>query len=226
MEEPEPQDPCHPPGEIPSIEMLREQAIKKERNGALIARWIKENEAELARALRPLAFKISEARGQSAAETTLDLLVEVTGSAMTTAERYDPERSLHHWLLGIARNVLLQWRDQSIKRNQRLIPLTSESMDDNLSSTDLFERTRRAAALEAGNLWIKQALAMLKPLDSKIITLMCIEQRDAAETGEILHIDAGTARVRLSRALRRLRIALTEDEARALHGVGTERGKQ
>lgn len=54
-----------------------------EQNRARLAAWIEQNEADLRRALRPLlAPDVCDARGLSAADAVIDLLIEVTRVAL------------------------------------------------------------------------------------------------------------------------------------------------
>jgi DNA-directed RNA polymerase specialized sigma24 family protein len=151
-----------------------------------LSAWIETNEADLRRALRPLVpADVCDARGESAADTVIDLLIEVTRVALETAERFDPARSPRLWLLGIARNVVRQWRDRAIKQAARRASLPEEH-DSEHSAADLFERIQAASGPGAdtaasGPLWVEQALALLRPDEAQIIRLITLDGRDAAE---------------------------------------------
>jgi hypothetical protein len=60
---------------------------------------------------------------------------------------------------------------------------------------------------------VRSALATLPPQDSALVTLVVWEGLSAVEAGRVLGMTAGTSRVRLHRARRRLRKALSAPSA-------------
>ena len=174
--------------------------------------WIAGNEAELLRALRPLAAKIYELRGQGVDETQRELLVDLTAAALTNAERYEAGRNPRPWLLGIAQNIVKQWRDRAIKTNQRTTmagPSAGSTTED--MAVDIFDRlfvaSREPGVEETviGNEWIGRLLATLKPEEAQLVQLMAIDDYSAEEAGAILHLTPGNVRVKLHRTLKKLR---------------------
>lgn len=134
------------------------------------------------------------------------------------------------WLLGIARNVVRQWRDRAITQAARHAALPQETGHDaqEEGSADLFDRLQQTATPGAdgaviGALWVEQALARLRPADAEIIRLITLQDRDAAQAGQVLGIAPGAARVRLHRALQSLRGVLRDDEVRVHESREQER---
>jgi len=55
-----------------------------------------------------------------------ELQQEVAVEALRSYHRYDPARPLAAWLIGIARNVVLRWRQESSRARRVLAPETVE----------------------------------------------------------------------------------------------------
>src|SRR5262249_50865945 len=77
--------------------------------------WLEAHKADLLTALRPFANLLYSTLGLTPEEIASELLVEVTGRALRNSSNYDPSRPPIAWLLGIARNVVLEWKDREIK---------------------------------------------------------------------------------------------------------------
>jgi RNA polymerase sigma-70 factor (ECF subfamily) len=105
-----------------------------------------------------------------------------------------PERPLP-WVATIARNEALRIADR-----QRADPLEDVS--------EAAEESREDEIL--GQADMARAIAGLSGLDRQVIRGRYWDDLDYRELGRLLHVHEGTARVRLHRALARLRQALVE----------------
>lgn len=116
---------------------------------------------------------------------------------------FDTTRPLRPWLLGIAANLARNRRRAwsryltALQRFARTLP--AEPHPEALHA-------EQAAAHE---LW--QAVRRLRPVDQEVIYLRYFMELSVSETAEILSIEPGTVKSRLSRALGRLRAIVRED---------------
>jgi RNA polymerase sigma factor (sigma-70 family) len=138
-------------------------------------------------------------------EVAADLSAEVFAAALTAARRYRPERgSAAAWLLGIARNKLLESRrrmrvEDSARRRLRLEPVP-------LSDADL-ERVEELASLDEAIL--ARVHGLPAPLRGALAERV-LEERPYQEIAAQLHCSESVVRQRVSRALKTLRSQLEE----------------
>lgn len=149
-----------------------------------------------------------------------ELLNEVTVEALVHADRFDPEGQPRAWLLGIAAN-LIKRRQVDLAKRQRREPLARDLAPDDdkgLSDDELFDRLASVAEhnpaeqLESDE-QVRAMLLLLPPPDREVIRLAVLSGLDGHALAGALGISPGAARVRLHRALNRLREALTRDTA-------------
>lgn len=167
-----------------------------------LANFIQTHNQELYAALRLYVWR---AGFDSIDPITQELLSEVTIEALRHESRFDPARHPMSWLLGIGVNLLKRRRQHTRRLDQReplirdLYPQSEalnedEILDRLLQSHDHPER-------EAIQPW----LARLSPDDRMIIELAVIHDLNGEAIAAQLGIRPGAARMRLHRALGRLR---------------------
>lgn len=168
-----------------------------------LSAWIEANHDELFRALRPMAGAIYQDLGLPRDEAALDLLTRVVELALDGADKFDTTRSVRLWLLGIARNVVLQWRDARKISNRRLRPLPDSASPEGANPERLFDSLFQTGTEDQaiGNIWVAQVLQGARAEDRQIIQMAVIDDLDMRSVAEQLHIQYGAARVRLHRAL-------------------------
>lgn len=170
----------------------------------------------LARTLRLYAWRA----GLPADESSVgELLNETVVEALAHAERFDINRSPRAWLLGIAAN-LVRRRSAAVARLNAREPLAADLSPGSLGLSEdaVFERLAvmgHDISSEADVLLIQQirdALGLLSAEDQKIIRLFAEGGLSGEALGQALGIRPGAARVRLHRALSRLRRLLPAGE--------------
>lgn len=164
----------------------------------------------------------SEQRGIS-----LEILQETVVIALAHADRFTTTRQPLAWLLGIAVNVIKRKKVELAKHGRREIllgslvaqnpPLTSEEelLDQILSSSFTEPEPGQTLENEEG---IEAILSLASPRDQQIVRLAVIEDLDGETLAQQLGISVGTARMRLSRALHRLRSALLKQQKNGRKG--------
>ncbi len=149
-----------------------------------------------------------------------DLLNEVVAEALAHAERFRPAGQPEAWLLGIAAN-LVRRRQADLARRERREPLAADlaGPDDGPDEDDPFERLAGLAldSTQAGPEQVLEArqataelLALVSEDDRRVLELAVLHELNGDQLAAALGTSPGAARVRLHRALGRLRAALTE----------------
>lgn len=137
-----------------------------------------------------------------------DLTAETFAQAWLSRGRFRDERdgSAVPWLLGIARNVLRETirldRVETRARERLCLPIDLSS-EDGYAAVE--ERLSPRATLSA-------ALDQLPPHEREAVELRVIGDLPYDEVAERLAIQPAAARLRVSRALRRLALATAEEE--------------
>ncbi|MGA9874799.1 MAG: RNA polymerase sigma factor [Solirubrobacteraceae bacterium] len=138
-------------------------------------------------------------------ELAADLSAEVFAAALTVARRYRPERgSVTVWLLGIARNKLLESRRRRRIENSARHRLGFEPIV--LSDADL-DRVEELASLD------DQILTLLEGLPQTqrdALTGRVLQERSYEEIASELRCSASVVRQRVSRGLKTLRSQMEE----------------
>ncbi|MDR3576712.1 MAG: sigma-70 family RNA polymerase sigma factor [Anaerolineaceae bacterium] len=141
-----------------------------------------------------------------------ELLDEMVVEALQNAKRFDPTRQPKAWLLGIAANLIKRKRAQAEKLERRE-PLAGDlaiAKGDDISEDEIFDRLSVFSGedLEKDMLSKHQLLQVLSLIpigDRQLIRLYVMTGLEGNALASELNISAGAARVRLHRALNRLR---------------------
>jgi RNA polymerase sigma-70 factor (ECF subfamily) len=133
----------------------------------------------------------------------VDLTAEVFALAWQSRKRFRDEHqgSALPWLYGIAYNVL-----RSSLRKRRVEHAARQSLGLPLSVMDAdFEAVDDRVSFPAA---VLRAFAALPESERELLALRLVEDRPYSEIAQRLHCTPVAARLRVSRSLRRLRLAL------------------
>ena len=139
-------------------------------------------------------------------EQAFDLAAEAFAAAVIGAARYQPQGApAAAWLLGIARNKLLESlrRGRVEDRARRELRFARVELDD----TDLAAVEARASA---GGLELDALLAELPDDQREALLARVVDERDYADIATDLNCSEQVVRQRVSRGLRRLRARMEE----------------
>ena len=144
----------------------------------------------------------------------LDILQETVIEALEHANRFTVTQQPLAWLRGIAVNVIKRKKVEQAKRARREISLSCLTAQQPSSSSeqDVLDRlvpisetaSDPGLALESDE-EIAVILSLVSPTDQEVVRLAVLEDCERETLAQRLGIPAGTARMRLHRALRRLR---------------------
>ncbi len=192
---------------------LREQTISGSFQ-QMLRDYLQENSASLLGTLRVYVLRMGLTAGTETREVVLEIFQESIVEALASSERYNRQMPLRAWLLGIAVNVMKRRRvmlarrfrheellgnlgrhypaqfDESAILDTLLPPVT-------IGPAQIVESDEQAAAL----------LALVSSEDQRILRLAVLEGHQHNSLAQELGITQGPARVRLHRALSRLRAA-------------------
>jgi RNA polymerase sigma factor (sigma-70 family) len=183
-------------------------------NQDLIRQFIAGESETLLGTLRYYVVRAGLADGRDAAPVASELLDEVVVQALEHAERFRPSGQPMAWLLGIAANLIRRRQAERATRDRRepLVRDLCSSAQDALSEDELFDRV---ASLSAGgpiadweaNEAASAILAHVSADDRRVLQLAVLHGLNGEALAQELGIKPGAARVRLHRALNRLRQA-------------------
>jgi RNA polymerase sigma factor (sigma-70 family) len=171
---------------------------------------------QLLKTLRFYVLRAGLASGRDGDIVAQELLNETVFEALRSVHRLKPEMNPHPWLLGIALN-LIKRKQVDIAKRERREPLVRDLLPDSqftLSDDDLFDQLPQLVDTAFDEFEVKDEIAdMLRYLsesDSQVLKLAVAHDMNGEALAQALHISPGAARVRLHRALNRLRRALLE----------------
>lgn len=198
-------------------------------NQTRLRAYIEAEAGALRGTLRLYVRRAGLAQGDAVAAAADDLLNEVVVEALTHAQRFRPDGQPKAWLLGIAAN-LVRRRQADRARRERREPLVADLGSPGaegaaaadagaVSEAELFDRLARStarqaepeAALEADEA-AAALLALVSPADRQVLRLAILHELNGEMLAGALRVSPGAARVRLHRALNRLRAALAAQE--------------
>ena len=199
----------------------RERGVTEEETRALLARFIAAEAETLLGTLRVYVACAGLVRGQDAETVATELLDEITAQALASAGRFRPDARPMPWLLGIAVNLIKRQQVERAKRAARE-PLVSDLVDPEdagWSEAELFDRLAATAAGDAAQALapgeaVQEILRRVPADDARVIRLAILHDLNGEELARALGTTPGAARVRLHRALNRLRARMLEGRDR------------
>jgi RNA polymerase sigma-70 factor (ECF subfamily) len=194
-------------------------------NSSTLKQYIAERHETLLATLRLYVARSHLAEGQVIASTASELLSEVVVEALDHADRFRPCGQPMAWLLGIAANLIKRRQAELARRNRReplardLCPDTQELMNDD----EVFDQF---ASLSGPNSThdlevderVSSILDCLSEPDQQVVRLTILYGLSGEMLAQELGITPGAARVRLHRALSRLREAQQAELRMAING--------
>jgi len=203
----------------PDIAQNQEQAtpVKPGSPRHQLIDFIADNTGPLLGTVRSYVQRMGLARGNEVANVAVEVLQEVVIEALDHVERFDPTRQAMAWLLGIALNVIKRKKVEAAKRQQRELSAATlrANSSEPLSEDELFDRlTARTTAGPEQELEAQEQatmmLSLVSPEDRQVLRLAFLLEFEREALAKELGITPVAARVRLHRALGRLRSAWHE----------------
>lgn len=200
-----------------------------ESDNTKLIEFIADNVASLLGIIRSYVMRMGLAHGEDVPAVSLEVLQEVVLEALGHKDRFNPTGQAMAWLLGIAINVIKRKKFEFIKRSQRELSMSdlSRMQEEGLSESDLFDQlTANTSAGPdqeiAANEQAELLLSLVSTEDQHILILAILQGFDRDALAQKLGISPGAARVRLHRALKRLRLAWSEQYLNSPKGESNE----
>jgi len=188
-------------------------------NRALLRRFIEAEIETLLGTLRVYILRAGLADRQGAALAAVELLSDVTLEALEHADRFRSSGQPMAWLLGIAANLIKrrQARRATDSRREPLVRDLYTREQAALSEEELFARLAAASAPGPAQTvemrdQVSEMLSHVSESDRQVLRLAILHDLNGKELASELDITPGAARVRLHRALNRLREAWLTQE--------------
>jgi RNA polymerase sigma-70 factor (ECF subfamily) len=189
-------------------------SAREPENRETLRRYINDHAEALMPSLRVFVARGGTANGDDIDAQARELLNEVVIEALHHAERFDPARQAKAWLLGIAANLIKRKQAEVAKRERRE-PLARDLVvteGDLMSEDEVFDlltdiRSSNPAAEYEHRERMEAMLSGVSKADQHILRLAILYEMDGETLANALKITPGAARVRLHRALNRLRAA-------------------
>lgn len=196
-----------------------DEADTRAANQAQLKHFIDREGESLRRTLRVYVARSGLASANAVIQAAADeLLNETVVEALAHAERFDPAGVPVAWLLGIAANLIRRKQTDLAKRNRRepLLRDLDTRADQSASDDEFFDRfaglaTDDPQAVLEMDASVAALLDTLSTEDQRIVELAVLHELDGEAIARELGIKPGAARVRLHRAIRRLRDAFIRD---------------
>ncbi len=190
---------------------------------------IAENAAALLATLRVYVQRMGLASGEEVAAAAVEVLQEVVIEALEHADRFNSSGQPVAWLLGIAVNIIKRKKVEKAKRSRRelFIGELAHAQSEPLSDDELFDQLTacQSAGPEQDFAANEQAVLLLSLVsleDRQLLLLAFLYGFEREALAEKFGITPVAARVRLHRALQRLRLAWREQNMKLQEGDGNE----
>ena len=195
----------------------------EEQARAYLQHFLQEHATELQGILCGYVARMHLGAGSDIEVIAADIFQETVIELLAHADRFNPAMQPRAWFLAIAANMLKRHRARAARRYRFEVLLGGSDSED---QQDILDRLMSYTGSVPGpeqtlveQESVSQLLALGSPDDARLLNMVLIEGWDANALASVLHISPGTARVRVHRALGRLRKAWQTAEQ------GKERGK-
>lgn len=185
--------------------------------------FLTENTAPLLGTLRSYVQRMGLGRGDDVPTIALEVLQEAVVEALKHADRFIPTGQPMAWLLGISVNVIKRKKAELAQRARRETSIAALSQQESLSEGELFDQV--ASCVLAGpeqdieaNEQASSLLSLVSAEDQRLLRLAFLYDFEREALAEQLGITPVAARVRLHRALSRLRIAWRKQQVEQQEG--------
>lgn len=185
---------------------------------AFLSRFLQENAARLQGIICSYVARSGLASGNEVQAVAHDVFQDMALEALARADRINLEMLPWAWLLAIALNILKRKKAGEAKRNQREVLLSNLlPVSDIASEWDFLDQLNAQFApgpeqMVESSEQVQEILALVSDSDADVLRLAIVDGLNTEQLARRLAVNAGAARVRLYRALKRLRAAWQQRE--------------
>ncbi len=190
---------------------------------AYLDSFLQEHAAALKNILAAYVLRAGLATGSNVPLVAEEIFQDTVLQVMNLGERFLTVQQPRTWFIRVALHVIQRRRVNLAKRYRFEVLLGDLASNAEISEEELLDQL--AASVLAGpeqafeaQEQVREMLSMVSSEDARLLHLMILYECDAATVSRQLGITPEAVRVRLHRALRRLRIAWNEHESRKQRG--------
>jgi len=190
---------------------------------AYLQHFLQENAVQLQGILCGYVARMGMATGDTIATMAAEIFQDAALETLAHAERFNPNMQPRAWFLAIAANILKRHQASMMKRYRFEVlvgNLASRAGEDN--ELELLDRLMTAGtpgpeqaliARESG----RELLSLVSTEDAQLLNLALVQDWNPSMLAHMLGVSPGAARVRVHRALSRLREAWKAQQEREEH---------
>ena len=193
---------------------------------AYLQRFLQENAASMQSILCGYVVKMGLATGEKVELVAAEVFQDEVLETLAHAERFNPQMQARPWFLAIAANILKRHRSDFLKRYHFEVltsDLTRQAARGN--EENVLDQMMGTGSSSAGPEQVlvaregaRELLALVTPEDAQLLQMALIQGWDASALGQVMGITSGAARVRVHRALNRLRAAWKQSQQKKERG--------
>ena len=171
-------------------------------------------------------LRMGLASGEEIKPVALEIFQETVLEALDHADRFDGGRRIMAWLLGIALNVIRRQKAAVVRRQRHELSLSHLSFvtrsskpmnQDEMLDQEMASSQRGPEHVVEADEHVQALLALVSPEDQQVLRLAILEEFEREALAQRLGVTSGAARVRLHRALHRLRVAWEKETEEKTH---------
>lgn len=171
-------------------------------------------------------LRMGLATGEEIKPVALEIFQETVIEALDHADRFDEDRRIMAWLLGIALNVIRRQKAAIVRRQRHELSLSHLSFvtryskpvnQDEMLDQEMASYQRGPEHVVEADEHVQALLALVSPEDQQVLRLAILEEFEREALAQRLGVTSGAARVRLHRALHRLRVAWEKETEEETH---------
>ena len=186
--------------------------------------FLQENAASLREIAGVYVVRMGLARGGDSAMLADEVFQDAVLEVLAHPERLATSRQPRAWFMGVLANMIKRRRTGAARQRRFEVVISDVRHPPNIESENdlldyLFHQQMPGPeqAVEADT-QLEEMLALVSTEDAEILRLALIHELQAEKLGELLNVTPSTARVRVHRALSRLRLACKGPEANRKRG--------
>lgn len=185
---------------------------------AYLNSFLHEHAAALKNILAAYVLRAGLATGSDVQLVVEEIFQDTVLQVMDIGEHFLAAQQPRAWFIRVALNIIQRRRTNLAKRHRFEVLVSDLASETGIPEENLLEQlavsvlTGPEQAVETQE-QVREMLALVSPADAHLLNLMVLHECDANTVGRSLGITPEAVRVRLHRALHRLRIAWNKYES-------------
>lgn len=203
---------------------MSDAQFRTEQLNAYLNGFLQEHAAALKNILCVYVLRADLASGANAHLVTEEIFQDTVVQVMALGERFMSVQQPRTWFLRVALNILLRRRASLAKRARFEVLVSDLAARSAVPGEDDFLEQLATPTVEGpeqafeSREQVREMLSLVSPEDARVLNLIVLYEFDAGTVGRQLGMSPEAVRVRLHRALRRLRKAWSEHELNRQRG--------